>query len=213
MFTGLIQDVGTIEHIQPGAMTEVWVVSHFAPPDLRLGESIACDGCCLTVAEHQGPRFRVQASLETLSVTTLGSWQVGREVNLERALKVGDRMGGHWVQGHVDGVSELKSRRPQGGSEVMVFGLPVSLARFFIDKGSVTIDGVSLTVNRLQGDTFEVAIIPETLTRTTLGAKAVGASVNIEADVLGKYVARQLGAAGAAPVPALTEEMLRKAGF
>jgi riboflavin synthase len=213
LFTGLIQDVGIIERLDTGAMTEVWVVSHFAPPDFKLGESIAADGCCLTVTQAQGPRFRVQASLETLSVTTLGSWQAGRKVNLERALKVGDRMGGHWVQGHVDGLSELVSRRPQGGSEVMVFRLPAAMARFFIEKGSVTIDGVSLTVNRLHADTFEVAIIPETLARTTLGEKAVGAAVNIEADVLGKYVARQLGSSGSAPVPTLTEEMLRKAGF
>lgn len=212
MFTGLIQDVGTLERIDAGPMTEVWVHSHFSPADFALGESIACDGCCLTVAEFQGQRFRVQASHETLSVTTLGSWQAGRKVNLERALRVGDRMGGHWVQGHVDAVSTLLATRPEGGSQVMAFGLPPALAHCFIEKGSVTIDGISLTVNRLYGDRFEVTVIPETLTRTTLGGKSLGSAVNIEADVLGKYVARQLGQAAHSSKP-LSEEILRKAGF
>lgn len=212
MFTGLIQDVGEIERIDSGPMTEVWVASHFSPPDFTLGESIACDGCCLTVVEFQQQRFRVQASPETLRVTTLGHWQPGRKVNLERALKVGDRLGGHWVQGHVDGVSELISRQAQGGSQVMAFALPPSLKWFFIEKGSVAVDGVSLTVNRLEADRFEVAIIPETLARTTLGGLKVGTRVNLEADVIGKYVARQTG--GHSPgLATLTEEALRKAGF
>ena len=212
VFTGLIQDVGTLERVDAGPMTEVWVQSHFAPADFALGESIACDGCCLTVAEFHGTRFRVQASHETLRVTTLGSWQAGRPVNLERALRVGDRLGGHWVQGHVDAVSALLATRPEGGSQVMVFALPPALAHFFIEKGSVTIDGISLTVNRLHADRFEVTVIPETLARTTLGEKSLGASVNIEADVLGKYVARQLGQGGTSS-PRLSEEILRKAGF
>lgn len=211
MFTGLIQDVGTVERITFGSMAEVWVQSHLAEPDFALGESIACDGCCLTVVECQGTRFRVQASPETLRVTTLGTWQAGRHVNLERALRVGDRLGGHWVQGHVDAVSKLLSSQPQGGSQVMAFALPPTLAHFFIEKGSVTIDGISLTVNRLQDNHFEVAVIPETMTRTTLGGKALGSFVNVEADVLGKYVARQLGPR--ISNSGLSEEILRKAGF
>ncbi len=207
MFTGLIQDLGRVERVSSGAMTEVWIASHF-PADLQLGESIACEGCCLTVVEQQGSTFRVDASPETLRHTTLGSWRTGTPVNLERALKVGDRMGGHWVQGHVDSVAEILEARAEGGSWVMAIALPPQLAVCFIDKGSVTLDGISLTVNRVEQARFWVALIPETVARTSLRAKGVGSRVNLEADLFGKYVARLHGLR-----TGLTEEQLRQAGF
>lgn len=205
MFTGLVQQVGSVERITPGAMTDLWVESTFDA--LVLGESIACDGCCLTVVEFKGGTFKLQASPETLRRTTVGEWRSGTRVNLERALKVGDRLGGHWVQGHVDGVARLLSARDEGGSRVLDFELPASLAPFFIEKGSVTIDGISLTVNAVEAGRFSVALIPETLARTTLGGKAVGARVNLEADLVGKYVARQQSLKG------VSLEHLKAAGF
>lgn len=207
MFTGLIQDVGAVERVTPGPMTEVWIASHF-PADLQLGESIACDGCCLTVVEQRGSAFRVQASPETLRHTTLGAWRAGTAVNLERALQVGDRLGGHWVQGHVDAVGEILESHPEGGSWLLGVSLPAKLAPVFVDKGSVALDGISLTVNKVERDRFWVALIPETLARTSLKTKGVGGKVNLEGDLIGKYVARLHGLRSG-----LTEEQLREAGF
>lgn len=189
MFTGLVQEIGTVERVSQSSMTDLWLSSTFT--ELQLGESIACDGCCLTVVEAKGSEFKVQASPETLRRTTLGEWKGGTRVNLERALRLGDRLGGHWVQGHVDGVSKIVSATEEGGSRVLAFELPENLAAFFIEKGSVTVDGISLTVNEVRPGEFSVALIPETLTRTTLGGKGAGARVNLEADLVGKYVARQ----------------------
>lgn len=207
MFTGLVSDLGTVERITPGAVTDLWVASGY-PGDFVLGESIACDGVCLTVVEFQGQRFKVQAAPETLRRTTLGSWAPGTRVNLERALRMGDRLGGHWVQGHVDGVGTVLEARPDGGAWWMRFSLPEALAPFFIEKGSVCIDGVSLTVTAVDASSFAVMLIPETRTRTSLGQKGVGAKVNLEADVIGKYVARMMGPRGG-----LTREQLAAAGL
>ncbi len=208
MFTGLIQDVGAVERVASGSgMTELWIASGF-PNDLVLGESIACDGCCLTVVEHHGGTFKVQASPETLRHTTLGTWRTGTAVNLERALKVGDRMGGHWVQGHVDDVGEILESRAEAGAWLMAVSLAAKLAPIFIDKGSVAIDGISLTVNRVEADRFWVALIPETVQRTSLKGKGVGGRVNLEGDLIGKYVARLHGLR-----TGLTEAQLRAAGF
>jgi riboflavin synthase len=192
VFTGLIQGLGEVESLASGGMTEVWIRARATDPYV-LGESIALDGCCLTVVEVAGDRFRVQASPETLRRTSLGGWRAGTRVNLERSLKVGDRLGGHWVLGHVDGVARVAKRAEEGGSTVMTFELPAALAPFFVEKGSVAIDGVSLTLNGVSADAFHVALIPETLARTTLGGKRPGDEVNLEADVVGKYVARLLG--------------------
>lgn len=207
MFTGLVTDLGTVERVTPGAVTDLWVASGF-PGDFQLGESIACDGVCLTVVEFSGQRFKVQAAPETLRRTTLSSWAPGTRVNLERALKVGDRLGGHWVQGHVDGVGLVRETRPDGGSWAMTFSLPAELAPFFVEKGSVCIDGVSLTLTRVTADSFSVMLIPETQQRTSLGRKQVGAKVNLEADIVGKYVAKMMGGRGG-----LTREQLAAAGF
>lgn len=208
MFTGLITDVGHLERLTPGGMASLWISSKFE--DFQQGESIACDGCCLTVVEWKGSSFKVEASPETLRRTTLGRWGPGTLVNLERALRAGDRMGGHLVQGHVDGVSEVLVTRPEGGSWVMAFSLPAALAPFFVEKGSVCIDGISLTVNRVEPERFEVALIPETVKHTSLSKKGVGSLVNLEADIIGKYVARMVGLRAGA---GLSEATLAAAGF
>lgn len=190
MFTGLIQDLGRVERVVPGGMTDLWIRTTLGAEKFDLGESIAVDGACLTVVERSGDTFKVQAAPETLRRTTLGAVRPGDRVNLERALALGDRLGGHLVSGHVDAVSEVLETFPEGGSWVMRFRLPEELAPYFIEKGSVAIDGISLTVNTVDADRFSVQLIPETQERTTLRAKAVGARVNLEADQIGKYVAR-----------------------
>ncbi|MEW5739253.1 MAG: riboflavin synthase [Myxococcota bacterium] len=207
MFTGLITDIGTVQRLTPGAVTDVWIDSHY-PGDFSHGESIACDGVCLTVVESKGPSFRVQAAPETLRRSTLSRWTAGTHVNLERALRLGDRLGGHWVQGHVDGVASILGMHEEGGSLVLRVALPDALAPFFVEKGSVCIDGVSLTVTGVDAKSFSVMLIPETQTATTLGRKHAGDEVNLEADVIGKYVARMMGPRGR-----LTEEQLKAAGF
>lgn len=207
MFTGLVTDLGTLERITPGPVTDLWIASSF-PGDFQLGESIACDGVCLTVVEFRGSSFKVQAAPETLRRTTLGDWAPGTRVNLERALRMGDRLGGHWVQGHVDGVATVLETRPEGGSWVMRFTLPSELSPFFVEKGSVCLDGVSLTLTTVSADSFGVMLIPETQQRTSLGKKQPGQRVNLEADIIGKYVARMMGGRGG-----LTIEQLKAAGL
>lgn len=206
MFTGLVSDLGTIERVTPGPVTDLWVGSSFT--DFVMGESIACDGVCLTVVEWKGSSFKVQVAPETLKRSTVGRWQVGTRVNLERALRMGDRLGGHWVQGHVDAVGALKDVKTEGGTLVLRFSLPPSIAAFFVEKGSVCIDGVSLTVNAVTADSFSVMLIPETQQRTSLGRKRPGDDVNLEADIIGKYVARMMGGRGG-----LTVEQLKAAGL
>lgn len=208
MFTGLVQDLGIVERVVPGGVTEVWIRSGFEPSDFKHGESISCDGVCLTVVESKGATFRVQAAPETLSRSTLGSWATGTRVNLEKALRVGDRLGGHWVQGHVDGVGEVLEVAPDGGTWRLRVSLPQALAPFFVEKGSVCIDGVSLTLTDVDPRSFGVMLIPETWAKTSLSSKRPGAKVNLEADIVGKFVAKMIGQRGG-----LTEEQLRLAGF
>ncbi|HEY8207862.1 MAG TPA: riboflavin synthase [Myxococcaceae bacterium] len=215
MFTGLVQDVGTVTRLQPGGMLDVWIRTALGASGFARGESIAVDGACLTVVETRGDEFRVQASGETLRRTTLGRLAAGSAVNLERAMRLDDRLGGHLVLGHVDAVGEVCSRGSEGDALVLAFSLPPQLSPFFIEKGSVAVDGVSLTVNELHPDRFTVALIPETQQRTTLGKKAPGDRVNLEADLIGKYVARLHGlrqSSGQAP-GGLTAEALAAAGF
>ncbi len=208
MFTGLVQDVGTVEQVVPGPVTELWVRAAFDPADYRHGESISCDGVCLTVTETRERSFRVQAAPETLRRSTVGAWQVGTRVNLEKALKVGDRLGGHWVQGHVDGIAEVQSVTRDGGTWALKCSLPPPLAPFFVEKGSVCIDGVSLTITLVDASSFGVMLIPETWERTGLRDKRPGSRVNLEADIIGKFVARMMG-----PRAGLTEDQLKVAGF
>ncbi|MFP2930396.1 riboflavin synthase [Pyxidicoccus sp. 3LG] len=217
MFTGLIQDLGRVERVVPGGMTDLWIRTALGAEKFDLGESIAVDGACLTVVERSGDTFKVQAAPETLRRTTLGAVRPGDRVNLERALALGDRLGGHLVSGHVDAVSEVLETYPEGGSWVMVFRLPGELAPYFIEKGSVAIDGISLTVNTVGEDRFSVQLIPETQERTTLRGKAVGTRVNLEADQIGKYVARlfalQRGQGAPGGGGGLTAAAIRAAGF
>lgn len=208
MFTGLIQQLGTVVRATPGAMTRLTIECGFDPKDYLLGESIACDGCCLTVVEHTSNSFTVDASPETLRRTTLGTWKPGSQVNLEKAMRLGDRLGGHMVAGHVDAVAQIVEARPEGGSWILGVSLPRELAPFFVEKGSVTVNGVSLTVNELHDDRFLLALIPETVARTNLKGRALGDRVNLEADLFGKYVARLQGLR-----QGLTEAELKAKGF
>jgi riboflavin synthase len=192
MFTGLISDVGTVERVAPrqgGARVTIRPRA-LRVDDLALGESVACSGCCLTVAERGGGVVSFDAVPETLARTTIGAWRPGTAVNLERALAVGDRLGGHIVAGHVDAVGEIVRRVPEGQGARLTVSLPPALAPLVAEKGSIAVDGISLTVARAERDRFEVALIPETLSRTTLGAAGAGTRVNLEADVVARHVAR-----------------------
>jgi riboflavin synthase len=193
MFTGIVSDVGQVREIVQGGDTGFRIAAHFDMRDVAIGASISCAGVCLSVAEKGDEWFAVTASAETLARTTLGRWRVGTHVNLERSLKSGDEMGGHVVMGHVDAVAELRERRPEGDSLRLVLEVPAGYETAIATKGSVALDGVSLTVNEVIGRTFGVNIIPITQAKTTFGALAVGDSVNLEIDVIARYIARILG--------------------
>jgi riboflavin synthase len=194
MFTGIITGIGTVREVTPiGAGADMRLVIAVPWKDtagIPVGASIACSGCCLTAIEVGADWFSVNASAETLSKTTLGTWQPGTRLNLERPLRVGDELGGHIVAGHVDGVGEILSVTPEHGSSRWLFRVPEPLARFIAPKGSVAIDGVSLTVNEVEGASFGVNIIPHTAAVTSFGDRRAGDSVNIEIDTVARYVAR-----------------------
>ena len=194
MFTGLIADVGTVERLAPsqGGARLVIRPASLEVGALVLGESVACSGACLTVVERGGGVAAFDAVPETLSRTTVGSWRPGTKVNLERALAVGDRLGGHIVAGHVDTVGEILQRVSEGQGARLTISLPAAIAALVAEKGSIAVDGISLTVARAHRDRFEVAVIPETLARTTLGSATPGTRVNLEADVVARHVARLL---------------------
>jgi riboflavin synthase len=190
MFTGLVEALGTVCRLEPdgtGGTHLVLSVPAFAA-ELTVGESVAVNGACLTVVKHDAETCCFQAGPETLRRTNLGELKPGDPVNLERALRVGDRLGGHIVQGHVDGVGRIAERIRQGDWELVWFSCPPELAAQMVSKGSVAVDGISLTLVDVAADRFSVALIPHTLERTTLGSKAVGAAVNLETDLLAKYV-------------------------
>jgi riboflavin synthase len=195
MFTGLVSDVGEIRKIERRGDTHLTIATHYDIDAIDLGASIACAGICLTVIGKGAGRdgwFAVTASEETLSKTTMGTWTLATAINLERPLRVGDEFGGHIVTGHVDGVAEVVSIAPEGESLRMVFRPPAHLAKFVAPKGSVALDGVSLTVNEAEGDRFGVNIIPHTAEVTTFGRLKAGAKVNLEIDPLARYLARLL---------------------
>jgi len=193
MFTGIISDVGRVRAVTPGGDAGFTIATAYDARDLVLGASVACAGVCLTVTGKGEGWFTVQASAETLARSTLGGWRIGTPVNLERALRVGDELGGHILSGHVDAVATILDRRPEGDSLRFVFEVPPPLERAIAPKGSVALDGVSLTVNEVDGRRFGVNIIPFTRTKTTFGAAEPGDRVNLEIDVLARYVARILG--------------------
>lgn len=191
MFTGIVTDIGrvrSVRHTDRDRRYEIETAWDTATIDL--GASISHAGCCLTVTEKGEGWFAVEVSGETLSKTKLGDWAEGARVNLERAAKLGDELGGHIVSGHVDGLGEVISIRPEGGSRRIVIEAPSPLHRFIAPKGSITVDGVSLTVNGVQDRRFDVNIIPHTWDATTLGGLKVGEKVNLEIDMLARYLAR-----------------------
>lgn len=192
MFTGLVQSQGIISAIEDGPPRRLTVATQWQADDLVLGASVAHAGCCLTIVDSGLGWHVVEVSDETVRVTTLGSWTVGTPVNLERSLRMGDELGGHLVTGHVDGLGRLIARHDAGGYTHMQFCAPDDLAPMIAAKGSITLDGVSLTVNRVDGAMFEVAIIPHTAAVTTLGGLQVGDQVHMEVDLLARYIARQM---------------------
>jgi riboflavin synthase len=213
MFTGLIEDIGTLLELRRAAgAASVTVATALPTAELRLGDSVAVNGVCLTVTACGDHRFTADVSPETLEKTTLGALPRGARVNLERALRLCDRLGGHLVSGHVDGLARITERARQGNAWHFAFQLEAELARLLVAKGSVAIDGISLTVNDVGAERFTVMIIPHTLARTTLEGRQVGDQVNVETDLIGKYVARLLGGSG--PPPAgVTLDLLAKSGF
>ncbi|WP_299813999.1 riboflavin synthase [uncultured Jannaschia sp.] len=194
MFTGIVTDIGTVRALHRQGDLRVRLGTAYDTDALDLGASVACDGCCLTVVDRghdgSGGWFDVDVSAESLSRTALGAWAEGSRVNLERALRVGDELGGHIVSGHVDGTARIVSITPEGESKRFVFEAPATLARFIAPKGSVALNGTSLTVNEVEGARFGVNMIPHTQSATTWGMSEVGDLVNLEIDTLARYVAR-----------------------
>ena len=194
MFTGLVQAKGTVIAAENGRFT---IACPWEADSITLGASICCDGCCLSVTGVEpipsGAQFKLDVSNETLSKTTLDDWGEGRRINLERSLRAGDELGGHLVSGHADGVARIVSVKPSGFSKIFEVRAPHALAKYIAPKGSVALDGVSLTVNEVSGSLFTINIIPTTLDVTTWGERNAGDDVNMEVDLIARYVARLLG--------------------
>jgi riboflavin synthase len=197
MFTGIITDLGHVRRVRRDAILDLAIATAWDTAEIALGASIACSGACLTVVAVEPGTFTVQASEETLARTTIGDWREGTPVNLERPLKLGDELGGHLVSGHVDGIAHIVERRLEGESVRFTIAAPDALAPLIAEKGSVALDGISLTVNEVAGSRFGVNIIPHTLACTNLGAASVGQRMNLEIDTIARYVARLLDAEGA----------------
>ena len=193
MFTGIVTDLGKIRSIEQRGDTRIEIETSYDLDDVDIGASIACSGPCLTVIEKGPGWFAVEASAETLDKTGLGDWAVGTTVNLERAMRIGDELGGHIVSGHVDAVAQIVDMQPEGDSIRFTFEAPEEFAKYIAPKGSVSLDGVSLTVNEVQGNRFGVNIISHTQGETTFGSRKVGDRINMEIDTIARYVARILG--------------------
>lgn len=215
MFTGLIQDVGTIRKIdRRGSSAILNIASKLADDDLQLGESIAVNGVCLTVTGWDSSNFTADVSPESLDCTTLGALQSGASVNLERALRLCDRLGGHLVSGHVDCIAKVSKRYQDNNAVRFEFTVPQSSMRYLVEKGSVSIDGISLTVNSVSAEGFAVAIIPHSLEMTTLKDTKIGGQVNIETDLIGRYVERLLERGDETPAKGgMSLDFLAKNGF
>jgi riboflavin synthase len=200
MFSGIVEETGRIAKVEEragGAGRRLWIAARRVLEDARVGDSIAVSGCCLTAVAVEPGRFAVEAVPETLSRTTLGAWREGDAVNLERALRLDQRIGGHLVQGHVDGVGEVRGVSQEGEGRRLGLSLPSGLARFVAEKGSLAVDGVSLTVAAADGAACEIALIPHTLRATVAGSYAPGTRVNLEVDLVARYLARLFDEAGA----------------
>jgi riboflavin synthase len=215
MFTGIIESIGTVTAFsRRGTGGRVECDAGALAASLHLGDSVAVDGACLTVNALSGTRFTADLSLETLQRTTLGGLRVGSRVNLERPLRLEDRLGGHLVTGHVDAVGQIAARVPEGAGERLRIRYLPALTSLLVPKGSVAVDGISLTIAALTSTVMDIALIPYTIRQTTLAAKRPGAAVNLEADLVGKYVARLAGGSPAAERPGgLTLEKLREYGY
>ena len=197
MFTGLVEELGRVLEVEERSDgRRMWIAASLVMSDMQLGDSIACSGCCLTAVAVEAARFAVEAVPETLRCTTLGAWRPGTPVNLERSLCLADRLGGHLVQGHVDAVGEVVGVRREGDGCRVTLALPRELLRFVALKGSLSVDGVSLTVAGLTDSGAEIAYIPHTLAVTTAGDYAAGTRVNLEVDLLARYLARMLESPG-----------------
>jgi riboflavin synthase len=192
MFTGIISDLGQVRRLRRAELLELTIATAFDTASISIGASIGCSGACLTVVAVEPGAFTVQASVETLACTTLAWWEVGTSVNLERPLRLGDELGGHLVLGHVDGLARIVERRAEAESVRFVFEAPEELPRFIAPKGSVALDGVSLTVNEVAQNRFGVNVIPHTLSCTNLGQAQPGQQMNLEVDLIARYVARLL---------------------
>ncbi len=192
MFTGIITDVGRVRAIKARGDTRIEIETAYDTAAIDIGASIACSGPCLTVVEKGDGWFAIEASAETLSRSTLGDWKVGTRVNLERALRVGEELGGHIVSGHVDAVARVLDTRPEGDSVRFDFEVPEAFKSFVAAKGSIALDGVSLTVNEVDNNHFGVNVISHTRVHTTFGERAKGDAVNMEIDMLARYVGRLL---------------------
>lgn len=190
MFTGIISDIGRVRALQHAGDVRIEIETVYDTGEIDIGASISCSGACLTVVDKGPGWFAVDASAETMARTKLGTWQEGSRVNLERALRVGDELGGHIVTGHVDGLCEVVDKNEEGDSIRYRFQVPGEWAHYIAAKGSVTLDGVSLTVNEVEDDCFGVNIIPHTQKMTTFGELEVGGKLNLEVDILARYIAR-----------------------
>jgi riboflavin synthase len=218
MFTGIIEGLGTIREIHRSAQgARLTLESDFPLEGTRIGDSLSVNGACLTVVRLEDRRFDADMSPETLTRTTFGSAGIGDRVNLERALRLSDRLDGHLVSGHVDGTGEIACRTPSANAVVIDIKTGAGQLRYMIEKGSVAVDGISLTINRCESDRFSVSVIPHTASMTTIGFKPVGAAVNIETDLIGKYIERFLpGHSSTEPAPSargVDIDFLAKTGF
>ena len=195
MFTGLIRDIGVVRAVTalPDDQREFSISTKLSARDFTIGASICCAGVCLTVTEFGADWFKVHASAETFDKTNIGEWEEGRIINLEPSLRIGDELGGHLVYGHCDGMARLEDIRAEGESYRLTFAVPEELSRFIAPKGSIALDGISLTVNEVEGARFGVNIIPHTWENTSLSQRKVGDVLNMEIDMLARYVARMLG--------------------
>lgn len=216
MFSGIIEEMGAVTVLRKTlAGARLTILASTVMDDLKIGDSVSVNGICLTVVSRSERDFSVEVSPETLSVSTLGGFAVGMPVNLERAMKLNERIGGHLVAGHVDGVGVIRSRQQDSNAIVFTIGAPPEILRYCVAKGSITVDGISLTINSMTEHGFSVAIIPHTAKVTILGLKQVNDPVNLESDLIGKYVERLLQERGQLPKPTISidTDYLQKRGL
>jgi riboflavin synthase len=216
MFTGIVEEMGAVTSMeQTLGGTRLTILASTVLGDLKIGDSISINGTCLTVVAKNERSFVVEVSPETLSVTTLGRLAGGAPVNLERAMKINERLGGHLVAGHVEGVGTIRGRRQEGNAIMLVLEAPPEILRYCVHKGSITVDGISLTINDVTDHAFSVAVIPHTAAVTTLGLKQVGDQVNLESDLIGKFVERLLQQRSQTPktTPIIDKDYLKKRGL